>query len=190
MFKVNNKDGRTGVYFEHISHLVLLFLLLNLNIQLPAGFILLHITLTIESRIIKSILCSQELCPNWICSKNGFFNSRCNNLEKWLAEREHSEKSVRKEILKARAFSRETLFDNDKLMQNDAVVAFNNKYYPIFKNIRNRAKSWETFGKYSKNWLKMAKAWKGSRCKLNFAKVWSGKQLCSMWSENASIWVI
>ena len=79
-------------------------------------------------------------------------------MEKWLAEREHSEKSVRKEILKARAFSRETLFDNEKLMQNDAVVAFNNKYYPIFKNIRNRAKSWETFGKYSKNWLKMAKA--------------------------------
>ena len=33
MFKVNNKDTRTGVFivnFEHISHLVLVFLLLTL----------------------------------------------------------------------------------------------------------------------------------------------------------------
>ena len=60
MFKVNNKDTRTtlcskltiktperrqwrrsGVFivnFEHISHLVLVFLLLTLNMQLPAGY--------------------------------------------------------------------------------------------------------------------------------------------------------
>ena len=34
MFKVNNKDTRTGVFivnFEHISHLILVFLLLTLN---------------------------------------------------------------------------------------------------------------------------------------------------------------
>ena len=42
MFKVNNKDAkcRSGVFivnFEHISHLVLVFLLLTLNMQLPAG---------------------------------------------------------------------------------------------------------------------------------------------------------
>ena len=47
MFKVNNKDTRTtpkwrrsGVFivnFQHISHLVLLFLLLTLNMKLPAG---------------------------------------------------------------------------------------------------------------------------------------------------------
>ena len=44
MFKVNNKDTRrkrrSGVFivnFEHISHLVLVFLLLTLNMQLPAG---------------------------------------------------------------------------------------------------------------------------------------------------------
>ena len=44
MFKVNNKVTRTTplaltfiVNFEHISHLVLVFLLLTLNMQLPAG---------------------------------------------------------------------------------------------------------------------------------------------------------
>ena len=37
MFKVNNKDTRT-VNFEHISHLVLVFLLLTLNMQMPAAF--------------------------------------------------------------------------------------------------------------------------------------------------------
>ena len=44
MFKVNNKDTRTtpvGLVsffnFEHISHLVLVFLLLTLNMQMPAG---------------------------------------------------------------------------------------------------------------------------------------------------------
>ena len=38
MFKVNNKDtGLLIVNFEHISHLVLVFLLLTLNMQLPAG---------------------------------------------------------------------------------------------------------------------------------------------------------
>ena len=49
MFKVNNKDTKTperrqwvrfGVFiidFEHISHLVLEFLLLTLSMQLPTG---------------------------------------------------------------------------------------------------------------------------------------------------------
>ena len=40
MFKFNNKDTSSGVFivnFEHISHVVLVFLLLTWNIQLPAG---------------------------------------------------------------------------------------------------------------------------------------------------------
>ena len=43
MFKVNNKDiywRRSGVFivnFEHISHLVLVFLLSTLSRQIPAG---------------------------------------------------------------------------------------------------------------------------------------------------------
>ena len=42
MFKVNNKDTKTtpGIFivsFEHISHRVLVFRLLTLNMQMPAG---------------------------------------------------------------------------------------------------------------------------------------------------------
>ena len=40
MVKVNNKDTRTGVFivnFEHISYLVLVFLLLILSRQMLAG---------------------------------------------------------------------------------------------------------------------------------------------------------
>ena len=36
MFEVNNKDSRT-TNLEHISHIVLVFLLLTLNMSLPAG---------------------------------------------------------------------------------------------------------------------------------------------------------
>ena len=48
MFKINNKDTRTTlccrsdvfiVNFEHISHLVLVFLLLILSRQMPAGLV-------------------------------------------------------------------------------------------------------------------------------------------------------
>ena len=50
MFKVNNKDTkrrqwrRSGVFIvnvEHISYLVLVFLLLTLNMQLPARVVIL-----------------------------------------------------------------------------------------------------------------------------------------------------
>ena len=37
MFKVNNKD--VILNFERISHLVLVFLLLTLNMKLPAGLL-------------------------------------------------------------------------------------------------------------------------------------------------------
>ena len=43
MFKVNNKDTwrRSGIFivnFEHISHLLIVFILLTLNMKLLAGF--------------------------------------------------------------------------------------------------------------------------------------------------------
>ena len=84
----------------------------------------------------KSIPYSQALRLNRICSKNIFFDIHCNNLEKWLSERGYSEKLVRKEILKARSQSRETLLDKEKRSRNDDRVTFNITYYPVFKNIR------------------------------------------------------
>ena len=44
-----------------------------------------------------------------------FFDIYCNNLEKWLSERAYSEKLVRKEILKARSQSRETLLGKEEM---------------------------------------------------------------------------
>ena len=58
MFKVNNRNTTTrceicsrltiktpDVNFEHISHLMLVFLLLTLNMQLPAGILINHFTI-------------------------------------------------------------------------------------------------------------------------------------------------
>ena len=84
----------------------------------------------------KSIPYSQALRLNRVCSKNNFFDIHCNNLEKWLSERGYSEKLVRKEILKARSQSRETLLDKEKISRNDDRVTFSITYYPVFKNIR------------------------------------------------------
>ena len=83
----------------------------------------------------KSILYSQALRLNRICSKNNFFDIYCNNLEKWLSERGYSEKLVRKEILKARSQSRENLLNKEKMSRNDNRFTFNITYYPFFKNI-------------------------------------------------------
>ena len=96
-------------------------------------FILSHVTLSFR----RNIPYSQALHLYWICSKNNFFDIHCNNLEKWLSERGYSEKLVRKEILKARSQSRETLLDKEKISRNDSRVTFNITYYSVFKNIRN-----------------------------------------------------
>ena len=54
MFKVNNKDTRMTAFivnFEHISLLVLVFLLLTLNMQLPTGLQLRNSSRTLPSAI-------------------------------------------------------------------------------------------------------------------------------------------
>ena len=70
LLKVNNRNTRTrceicskltiktGVFivnFEHISHLVLVFLLLTLNMQLPAGQRNLHILATEMYKVSKDL---------------------------------------------------------------------------------------------------------------------------------------
>ena len=59
----------------------------------------------------KSIPYSQALRINRICSENISFDLRCNELEEWLIKRNYNPTVVRKQILKARAFSRDTLLD-------------------------------------------------------------------------------
>ena len=50
----------------------------------------------------KSILYSQAVRLNRICSENLFYDKRYNELEVWLMERGYSDKWVRQQILKAR----------------------------------------------------------------------------------------
>ena len=77
MFKGNNKDSgmtpRSGVFivnFEHISHLVLMFMLLNLNIGLSLFRILQNVNSGVFARRDKRPLVNyytSELCV--ICLK-------------------------------------------------------------------------------------------------------------------------
>ena len=80
----------------------------------------------------KSILYNLAFHLNQIFSKNNFLTfKKCPN------KRGYSEKLVRKEILKARSQSRETLLDKEKMSRRYDRVTFNIMYYPVFKNIKN-----------------------------------------------------
>ena len=50
---------------------------------------------------------SQALTLNRICSENVSFDLRSNELEEWLIKRNYIPRVVRKQILKARALSRD-----------------------------------------------------------------------------------
>ena len=54
----------------------------------------------------RGIPYSQALRLNRICSDNESFDKRCNNLEGWLMERGYNGKMIRKQILRAREYSR------------------------------------------------------------------------------------
>ena len=46
------------------------------------------------------------------------FDTRCNDLKRWLMEKEYNEKMVRKQISKARGYSRKDLFKKQKKNRN------------------------------------------------------------------------
>ena len=62
----------------------------------------------------KGIPYSQTLRLNRICSDNNNFDKRCNELESWLLEKRYSAKMVRKQVLRAREHSRESLLEKVK----------------------------------------------------------------------------
>ena len=80
---------------------------------------------------------SQRLRLNRICSDNSNFHKRCNELESWLFEKGYSEKMVRKQVLRAREHSRESLLEKVKSESNQRKLTFNITYYPVFQNVRN-----------------------------------------------------
>ena len=85
----------------------------------------------------KGIPYSQALRLNRICSDNGTFDRRCNDLEKWLMERGYNEKMIRKQILGARKHSRNDLLEKEKQQMSEKNSTFNVTYYPAFQNVRS-----------------------------------------------------
>ena len=72
-----------------------------------------------------------------ICLENLFFNRRCSDLEIWLGERGYSDKLVRKEILKARKFSRTELLNNQRKKENEDKLVLNITYHPSLAQFKN-----------------------------------------------------
>ena len=85
----------------------------------------------------KSIPYSQALRVNRICSKNQFFDNRCNDLEVWLKNRGYNEKLVRQQILKAQKYKRTELLHNQRGEVHKNKLVFNIIYYPIFSKLKN-----------------------------------------------------
>ena len=50
---------------------------------------------------------------------------------KWLIERGYSEREVRKQILRARGFSRDSLLDRENVREKQNKITFNPTYYPV-----------------------------------------------------------
>ena len=85
----------------------------------------------------KFIPYSQAPRLNRICSKNQFFDKRCNNLEVWLKNRAYIMKLVRQQILKARKYKRTELLHSQRKEAYKNKVVFNITYYPIFSKLNN-----------------------------------------------------
>ena len=84
----------------------------------------------------KGIPYSQALRLNRICSDPSSFDKRCNDLEKWLIERGYSEREFRKQVLRARSFSRDSLLDKESTRDEQNKITFNLTYYPAFQNVK------------------------------------------------------
>ena len=85
----------------------------------------------------KSIPYSQALRLNRICSENVSFDLRCNELEEWLIKRNYNPRVVRKQILKARALSRDSLLDKVKEVKNYDRLVLTLTYHPSIKSFQN-----------------------------------------------------
>ena len=66
-----------------------------------------------------------------------FFDLRCNELEEWLIKRNYNSTVVRKQILKARAFRRDTLLDKTKEVRNSDRLVLTLAYHTSIKNFQN-----------------------------------------------------
>ena len=54
-----------------------------------------------------------------------------------LIERGYSEREVRKQIFRARGFSRDSLLDRENTTEKQNKITFILTYYPVFQNVKN-----------------------------------------------------
>ena len=85
----------------------------------------------------KSISYSQSLRINLIGSEYVSFNLRCNKLEEWLIKRNYNPTVIRKQILKARAFPKDTSLDKVKEVRNNNRVVLTLIYHLSIKSFQN-----------------------------------------------------
>ena len=69
--------------------------------------------------------------------QNVSFDLRCNELEEWLTKRNYNLTVVRKQVLKARAYSRDTLLDKVKEVRNNDRFVLTLTHHPSIKNFQN-----------------------------------------------------
>ena len=69
--------------------------------------------------------------------ENICFDLRCNELEEWLIKRNYNPTVLRKQILKARAFSRDIFLDKTKEVRNGDRLVLTFTYHPFIKNFQN-----------------------------------------------------
>ena len=61
---------------------------------------------------------------------------RCNDLEKRLIKKGYSEREVRKQSLRARGFSRDSLLDRKNTREEQNKITFDLTYYPVTQNVK------------------------------------------------------
>ena len=82
----------------------------------------------------KGVPYSQTLRLNRICSDHNNSDKRCKELESWLLEKGYSEKMVRKQLLRAREHSRESLLKKVKSESDQNKLSLNITCYPVFNS--------------------------------------------------------
>ena len=84
----------------------------------------------------NSIPYSQAWRLNRVCSENSFFDKRYNDLEIWLKGRGYSDNLVRKQILKARKFSRAELLNNQRKKETEDKLVLNIMYHLFLAQLK------------------------------------------------------
>ena len=74
---------------------------------------------------------------NRVCSKQSFFDKRCNELEEWLMVREYSTKLVREQVLRVENSPEMNRLIEKKREKDKMPITFNVTYHPAFSEMKS-----------------------------------------------------